>query len=160
MPPKGWTRPRLIKRLTNRAEIVLGRGGGVVIVDLADLPLVQDFAWFKNDSGYAVRREVPRRMHRLLMGDPDGLLIDHINRNPLDNRRWNLRLCNKSQNGQNRVPPGGGVHRNGRRWRAKLALNGKTIHLGYYDTREEALEARRAGELTYYGEFAPVRGAS
>jgi len=46
-------------------------------------------------------KQIP--MHRFLMNAEKGQMIDHVNRNKLDNRRSNLRFCDKSTNGMNRV---------------------------------------------------------
>jgi hypothetical protein len=74
--------------------------------------------------------------------------IDHINGHPSDNRWCNLRPVDRSANMQNQRKAQShnrsgflGVYRNGSRWRAKIDLDGKRKHLGYYDTPEEAHEA-------------------
>ena len=63
--------------------------------------------------------------------DPCEQQVDHINGDPSDNRLTNLRLVNHQQNGQNRKVHG--VHLNKGRWRAKLKVGGRDIHIGYYD---------------------------
>lgn len=88
--------------------------------------------------------------------------VDHINRDPLDNRRANLRLASNAENCRNRRRPEnntsgykGVIRRKGYdRWRARIGLNGKRLHIGDYSTPEEAARAydRVAREL--YGEFA------
>ena len=74
------------------------------------------------------------RMHRLIMDDPDGLVIDHINHNLLDNRKANLRLATTSENMQNlKSPPSnnssGALNvrwdKFNRKWIASLVVNGK-----------------------------------
>lgn len=78
------------------------------------------------------------RIHHLVMGHPlKGFMIDHINRNSLDNRRENLRVCNRSKNSYNRLTKGIQP-----RWVTKQK-NGKyksyfRISLGTFDTAEEA----------------------
>ena len=75
----------------------------------------------------------------------DGLIVDHINGKPSDNRWCNLRLVTGSGNQQNQE-----VHRNGKsvgvsryltRWAARKNVNGKTRHIGVYDTEQEASDA-------------------
>lgn len=87
--------------------------------------------------------------------------IDHINHNRHDNRIANLREATKAQNTINRRwfnPNGKGVtfrtDRNSRPWQAQIAFNGKKIHLGFFDTPEEAHEAYKKASAKYHGEFA------
>ena len=96
-------------------------------------------------------------LHRVILGEPEGV-IDHINGNPLDNCRQNLRVCTNQQNlfnrGKNSNNKSGykGVswNKQEQKWRAKI--NGK--HLGYFDSAEEAhrVYVRSAQEL--HGEYA------
>jgi len=90
---------------------------------------------------------------------PDGLQVDHRNRNPLDNRLENLRLATHSQNQQNSAHRGNStgfkcVVPRGERFVAKLKHAGKQIHIGTFDTPVEANAAyfQRAKQL--YGDFA------
>jgi hypothetical protein len=136
------------------------------LVDDADFEAVARIRWFRDKKGY-VRSSVwtpgigvgVLLMHRLILSAPRGMHVDHINRNPLDNQRANLRLCTRQQNAWNRPswrPPGlkGTTYepRYGR-WRAQMRLNGRTINLGSYDTQGEAKAVfdRYAREI--HGEF-------
>ena len=75
--------------------------------------------------------------------------IDHININPLDNRIENLRVVNNSQNSRNRNKKKNcssqykGVcwDKQKNKWKANIAIDGKSKHLGQFDTEEEAAEA-------------------
>lgn len=83
------------------AKIPVRRGGKTVawaLVDAQDLDLLNRWLWSLNGRGYAYGS--PGFMHRVLLGlkKRDGREIDHINRNRLDNRRANLRLCDRSSN--------------------------------------------------------------
>lgn len=81
--------------------------------------------------------------------------IDHINRVRCDNRISNLRSVTRAQNHQNRNKPkhntsgyvGVSFHRRSGCWRADIKINGKQRALGLYDTKQEAVQARRAAEL-------------
>ena len=92
-----------------------------------------------------------------------GYVVDHINRNPLDNRRSNLRLCIYSENACN-----SGIQKNNTsgvtgvyydkiydRWMAKIGHDGKLIHLGFFDKKKDAIKARKSAEKRYFGRFAP-----
>ena len=74
--------------------------------------------------------------------------IDHINGNGFDNRISNLRVVSRHGNMQNMTKPNAlnrsgcmGASKNYKRWRARIKVYGKTIHLGYFDTPEEASAA-------------------
>ena len=76
--------------------------------------------------------------------------VDHINRNPSDNRLANLRSVTQGQNNQNRVDPktgnkagllGVSMHRQSGKWRARIAVDGASKTIGYFATPEQAQEA-------------------
>lgn len=82
-------------------------------------------------------------MHRLIMSPPKNMVIDHINGNTLDNRKSNLRIVTKRQNGQNyhfqsasKYP--GVYNGNNNKWVARILINNKPKYLGRYDSEIEA----------------------
>jgi hypothetical protein len=102
-------------------------------------------------------------MHRQIFSVPEGFVIDHINRNGLDNRKANLRLATVAQNAQN---AGKRKNRSGykgvwfakekRKWRAAIWKNNKRIYLGYFNSPlEAALTYDHAAKL-YHGQFASL----
>ena len=147
-------------------SIPLSRGL-VGIIDAADFGDVGQFKWFANAKGYVVRN-LPRPtagtelLHRKLMQAKKHQYVDHINHNPLDNRRANLRLCTNSQNSMYRHRQSN--NRSGykgvswslvaNRWRVYIKVNGKQIHLGYCDCKEMGALIYNAGALRHFGEFA------
>ena len=148
-------------------KIPLGRSGLFTMVDLEDYPLVADRSWYAHKHGrtYYARAAGRRRcgetawvrMHQLIMPRQDGLNIDHLNRNGLDNRRENLRLATQRENNGNRrasvvrVPvlrPGQtcgikGVIRCSQqdRWRAQVNKDGKRFWSPWYYSPQEASNA-------------------
>lgn len=102
-------------------------------------------------------------MHRSIMGVTNRYVhVDHINGNPADNRRENLRLCTRSQNMQNRA-----VHRDMKSgfkgvykqshyegWQARIQANGKSKQIGTFSSPEAAARAYDAAALKAHGEFA------
>ena len=101
-------------------------------------------------------------------GDDAPEFIDHINRNPADNRIVNLRAATKSQNGANRTALSNNKYgfkgcywvpsqaKNGEgkgKWRAQCRVNKKLIDLGKYDTVEAAQAAYNAFSESVFGEF-------
>jgi hypothetical protein len=90
---------------------------------------------------------------------PPGIQVDHKNLNPLDNSLTNLRLATHAQNQQNtrqRGNPTGfkGVVPTGRRFVAKMVRGGRQIHIGTFDTPEQANAAYYRAAQKADGEFA------
>jgi len=93
----------------------------------------------------------------------DGLVVDHINCDGLDNRRANLRLATRQQNKCNSRPRlRGGTSRykgvfwakDRKKWRASVSFNGKTKYLGGFDNEIEAAKVRDVAAKKYHGQFA------
>jgi len=157
-------------------EICIGRYN--VLIDDFDKESVEKIKWYvatiKKDGlvyfshprkikidGRYVSKEL--RLHRYIMGckSCDGMIIDHINGNTLDNRRENLRVCNHSDSQKNRK-----IQSNNRsghkgvtwskkqnKWIAQIQDNHKKIHLGSFDDLEEAALAYKEKAKELFGEF-------
>ncbi len=120
-------------------------------------------------TGYRIVSVNNRRylQHRLIWvmfyGNNLPYRVDHIDQNPLNNRIENLRAATQSLNGfnagirKNNKSGFPGVWRIGNRWLAGIGFMRKNILLGCFGTKEEAIAARLAGELKYYGEYAQKR---
>jgi hypothetical protein len=133
------------------------------LVNAADYEWLSRWAW-RLDGGYAVRWEKDKRiyMHREIMQPPQEMVVDHINRNRLDNCQANLRVCTRNENTYNRRKRSGsysqfkgvGYRKNRGKWFAEVRFEGKPIWLGFFDDEVEAARAydRKAVEL--FGEFA------
>ena len=86
--------------------------------------------------------------------------LDHINRNPSDNRIANLRDVSHKQNGQNASKPSNNTsghpgvywHKRDSKWVACIKHNYKHIHLGYFTDIEAAVAARKAAEKLYWAD--------
>jgi hypothetical protein len=134
---------------------------GSVLIDAADLPLVEGYGW-RLIKGYARcgsgRRGETRAMHRFIVGAAAGDVVDHINGDPTDNRRSNLRICTAQENARNRKPHSGrefkGVTARLGRFRACILVNGKQVSLGGYETAIEAALAYDRAAAVHHGEFA------
>lgn len=129
---------------------------GYAIIDAADAAWVGQWRWHRvKSTGYVgrVERDGDERnlvsLHRELLGLPriaDGREGDHIDRNPLNCRRGNLRVATGPQNKQNKSSYRGSTskHRgvswttSQGKWHAQIQVNGKKTHLGNYDSEQEA----------------------
>lgn len=151
-------------------EVIIS--GRTALFDEADLCLVQGEAWTVSSHGYAIRVLCERGrylgvriLHREIVGAPDGMVVDHINGNKLDNRRSNLRVCTNAENLRNRK-----IHKNNScglkgvylaaesqsdtPWRATIRVDGVKYHLGYHATKEIAKQAYDRAAKLLNGEFA------
>ena len=152
--------------------------GGFSLVDDADYPVLNRYLWYwiqvpNSDLRYAVRNATSSenenrgsiRMHRQLLGlPPKNPHVDHKDRNGLNNRRNNLRICAPGRNAQNRkirkdsCSGFKGVHLrtsgSWKAWRAKIQIDGKNVTLGHYVTAKEAAKAYNRAARKHFGEFA------
>lgn len=134
------------------------------IVDDEDYEWLAQWAWYalNGHNVYAARCAQRKAilMHRVLLQAPNDMLVDHINGNPLDNRRANLRLCTHAENMRNSASRTGasqfkGVWKSrGKVWRACIKLHGKSIHLGSFTTEEAAALAYDEAAIRLHGQFA------
>jgi len=115
--------------------------------------------------GYANNKSVNQDLHRFVMGCPNFVTVDHINRNVLDCRIKNLRYATKRQQifnrGKNRkglgyssVYKGVSWSKKRMKWQSTIYYDGKQYNLGYSDNEEDAAKKynKKASELM--GEFA------
>lgn len=157
-------------------EFIKLPNGAEVIVDKERYEELSKYKWQYN-LGYAVRKATEAelkngspsflRMHRQLLNAPEGVLVDHINRNGLDNRLENLRLCDKSENAMNSekiletikgksssIYKGVYWAKDRNKWRATIRVSGKNIHIGSFDNEIEAAKAYNDYAIKHFEEFA------
>jgi len=148
------------------AWVPLANGRGAALVDVADYPLVEPYAWCSR-GGYAtarvhtpVRRDI--HMHRLILGlaDDDPRDGEHRNRNPSDNRRGNLRVATRKQNQINHAVRSNntsgykGVSFDKGRWTVTMRVNGRSQYFGRFDDPALAAKVYDKAAREHYGEFA------
>lgn len=137
------------------------------IVDAEDADFVNQWRWSLGSNGYVHRGTcraggVQRtyRLHREIMGlvPGDGLEVDHINRNRLDNRRSNLRVATRMMNAQNTsgqrksTSPHRGVHwaKHIGKWVANIKIDGRVRNLGCFEDELEAARVARQARLAAF----------
>ena len=142
--------------------------GKAATVDKKDYEYLKQWKWYCDACGYAARsaiidgRKSRVIMHRVIAKTPEDMCTDHINMDRLDNRRENLRIVNKSQNGMNRLVNEGreipykGVsfRKDSKKYRAYGSLNKKRKYLGEYENPIDAAKKYNEFAKKVYGEYA------
>lgn len=141
-------------------------------IDAADAPLVAAFNWYAMVNGRTVyaHRKSPRRdgkqsaivLHRVVVSAPDGMHVDHIDGDGLNNRRANLRLATNAENCRNarlsKASTSGfkGVSWSKAhcKWQAQIAPPGGRKHLGYFECPEAAHAVYAKAAVQFFGQFA------
>jgi AP2 domain/HNH endonuclease len=166
-------KPNSIAKINNDVIVVaLERKNGEVLpcfVDASRYELVRGYRWCAikgRHTFYAVANvrkatgtHTTLRMHQLLLPAKE---VDHANGCGLDNRLENLRPATRNQNSANQKKPctnqsgykGVSWRKDVRKWRARIGVNGKLLHLGFFDDPTEAARAYDAAALKHFGQFA------
>lgn len=140
--------------------------GKFALVAATDYEHLNRYKWTASKVGgtwYARRQSKGKTifMHREIMHAPDGMMVDHIDGNGLNNHPRNLRLCTARQNAYNSRSCHGTSQYKGvsydvaaGKWRASINHRGQHYHLGLFDTEIEAARAydQKAHEL--FGQYA------
>lgn len=135
--------------------------GKTFYIDRKDWAPLKDLTWHVGQYVYTQVNNKSIYLHRLIMNPPKGLYVDHINRNPLDNRRKNLRIATQSQNMANQGIAkhnssgykGVSFHKASQKWQAYIEC-GKKIHIGCFASRDEAAHIYNQVAIQIFGDFA------
>lgn len=159
----------VINIMDSHAGIELSNGG-MARIDICDVELVSGYCWsYSSKNNKYVRGYIRGRsvlLHRYLMGEPKNLCVDHINHDPLDNRRANLRICTKQENlwnlqkksSKNRFK-GVSWHKTDKLWKASICKDGKRENIGLFKCETAASHAYDKRALELFGEFAKTNHA-
>lgn len=139
------------------------KNGMAFLFDREKYLIIDATKWYVSYQGgrpYLVDRR-GRKMHSYLLECPPGNEIDHISLDTLDNRLCNLRVCTHQQNQMNQPlqrnntsgVSGVGWYAPKNKYRARIKVGQRDVHLGYYTSFEEAVQARNVGMECMFGEF-------
>lgn len=147
-------------------------------VDNENFEKLNKYKWFaqKNRNTFYAQRSIRINgkqimiyMHRIIINTPPGMTTDHRDGNGLNNQRENLRTATSQENQRNRTGPqcnnrlgikGVCWHKAGKKFEARIQVDGKAIHLGVFFCLEKAKKVRLEAELKYFGKFAPRQTSS
>lgn len=177
---KSADRLRLQHKTNNYSELYSDKYGNYYIglttntnneffIDADDYDKIKDYCWIEHvlSNGYhaleARDRETGKniRMHWIIVGKQ----YDHEDRNPLNNRKYNLRKATQKDNARNismHKNNTSGVmgvfwHKKNNTWIAEIGVDNDLIYLGSFISKKDAITARLSAESKYFGEFAPQR---
>ncbi len=126
---------------------------------------IKDIKWYqcfnKKSGAVYITNRSGETLHQRLMDCPSGYEVDHINLDTLDNRRRNLRICTHQQNQCNQPVQsnntsgfsGVSFYAPRAKYRARIKASQHDIHLGYYQSLREAVQARNVGMECMFGEY-------
>ena len=141
-------------------------------VDDEDYDFLMQWRWMINFSirtKYAKRNTINNEgnktliaMQRIIMNCPDNFMVDHIDRDGLNNQKSNLRLVTRIENGYNRTKnvdcvskfKGVTFNKSANRWQVQIVANGKRYYCGVFKKELDAAKAYNEVALKYHGEFA------
>lgn len=141
--------------------------GHQFMIDVDDYEKIKERHWTYAEGYWSTcikidNKKTQIRMHNFIIQTKDGYVIDHADKNKSNNRKSNLRQATVSQNGMNsklrkNISGITGVRLDKRcnKWCATITLNQKSIWLGEYADKDDAIKARLLAEAKYFGDFAP-----
>jgi len=135
--------------------------------DLDDFDKIKNICWNINKNNRVMGRDCVTKktvsMHKIIMNSRKNQIIDHIDRDPRNNRKSNLRFCLHKENIRNssksinNTTGFTGVYFYGEKYRPRIEVDGIAINLGSYEDITDAIFARLKAEKEYFGEFAPQK---
>lgn len=151
--------------------------GQVAVVDNGDLDALSGHSWFAHydrsrDCYVAATtlhtgpRPITVRMHEFLVPTLEGYTVDHIDRDPLNNQRHNLRIANTMQQALNKGPYSSSEYKGvsfktaNRKYVAQMQGLGKKIYIGLFDSPTDAALAYDGAVLEFWSQIPndPISG--
>ncbi|TFB85819.1 hypothetical protein E3O44_12520 [Cryobacterium algoricola] len=145
-----------------------GRAMGTFgLADVIHLESIAGHKWHVDTGGYVIRNAIPRGrsvyLHDVVVGEKNGLVVDHIDGNKLDNRCANLRLVPRGKNNINRAKisrskpsqyKGVFWAKANNKWLVKIGHDHQYTHIGYFDNEVDAAMAYNSAAKKYHGIYA------
>ena len=143
--------------------------GHQFMIDNDDFDRIKERHWTYSEGYWSTYIKIDDKgtrvgMHTFIIQPKDGYVIDHADRNRSNNRKYNLRQATVSQNSMNKTLrknnsgiTGVRLDKRWNKWYAAITINKKSIWLGEYADKDDAIKARLLAEAKYFGDFAPQR---
>ena len=156
---------KVYEAVANRADgscevtKILTKKGEIILIDTEDVGKIKGYTWYRIGRYIGTQKKKKSILiHSLIMESSEGKVIDHINRNTLDNRKINLRVCTQSENLINtclRTNNKSGIrgvkyYKAYDKWTAYITFNKINHFLGYFKLKEDAMAAREKAEKVYF----------
>ena len=163
---KGVNKKYNVYNLTGDCGIGYDCNNNPFYFDIDSYESIKDYTWYISNEGYVMAFDGDANkmilMHRLIMDCPEDMVVDHIDHKKNNNCKSNLRICTQLENVRNRSVSKNNTsgitgviwHKNRNKWTAYITINKKQMHLGLFNTIEEAIQSRLEAEKKYFGEFS------
>jgi hypothetical protein len=128
------------------------------LVDDGNYYDLMGYNWYLNNGNYICNTELGL-IHRYILNYKGKDMVDHRNRNSLDNRKKNLRIVTAKQNAMNKSSAKNSTSKHigvcyfKGEWISRIKVNDIDITIGYFDSEEEAVHARDIATKEHFGEF-------
>ncbi|MDD4804522.1 MAG: HNH endonuclease [Candidatus Pacebacteria bacterium] len=136
-----------------------------ILIDLDDVDRCSKHKWSEKSEGYIQTDISGKKMslHQFIMNNPK-TRIDHINGDRKDNRKCNLRIVTNQENifncrlTSNTISKRRGITWDSKNkgWRARIGINYKSIYLGTFENKLDAIKARENAEIKYFGQYRRI----
>lgn len=135
--------------------------GNSFTIDIDDYDKIKDYCWYENKNGYIVSHNL--RLNRIIMDcNDENLIVDHQDRNPKNNRKYNLRIATQDMNCKNtslRSDNTSGVkgvyyEKRTNKWVAEIVCNTIKYRLGRFNNKLDAIKKRFLYECILYDTFS------